>query len=374
MRRVLSVSLLASVLALTAPPRSAGAIEDLISPRSMAMGNSLRADATGALGPQLNPAGMAMKRGYSIELMYGFRVQDVGSNLNLSIVDSITSKVAAGVYYSFVWSRPKLHLIPNGGTTVVTPDVTREGHETGVALALPLGDKFGLGVTMKYLTVSTTATAQKGLADLKCATPLDGTDTVMGGKAYTCVLDDSSLAGNSIARGFSIDAGISARLGDKFQVGLVGYNLIPLRSVEAPIGMGLGLAFKPTPMFTIALDTVIQFNQWNDYSTSTPTMYGNRFVTGRLGGGIEWLIIGKVPLRLGYLWDSGPGKLSMGDPNKAAAVVDPAMPLIKGLASHYLSAGLGYQGQKFAVDVSYRQKFAYGNESILIAGVRVFLQ
>jgi hypothetical protein len=39
-----------------------------------------------------------------------------------------------------------------------------------------------------------------------------------------------------------------------------------------------------------------------------------------------------------------------------------------------VSGGLGYQGKRFGVDVSYRQKVSGGLESFVIGGVRVFLQ
>ena len=36
-----------------------------------------------------------------------------------------------------------------------------------------------------------------------------------------------------------------------------------------------------------------------------------------------------------------------------------------------LSLGLGFQTRSFAVDVSYRQKVANGNESLIVAGIRL---
>src|SRR4051794_34179774 len=90
------------------------AIEDLVTPRSLGMGNSLRADASGALGPLLNPGSMALTHTYTLEVMYGFRTPDTGSTIHLSIVDSVTSRLAAGVYYSYVHGTPRFALDPGG--------------------------------------------------------------------------------------------------------------------------------------------------------------------------------------------------------------------------------------------------------------------
>ena len=90
-------SLLAVLLVLAgAASRPAAAVEDMLTPRALGVGEALRGDATGALGPLLNPSGMALSKSYTIEAMYGFDVRSVGHDVHLSIVDSSTSKLAAG--------------------------------------------------------------------------------------------------------------------------------------------------------------------------------------------------------------------------------------------------------------------------------------
>ena len=301
----------------------ARAVEDFTTPRSLAMGEALRADASGSLGPLLNPAAMVFKRAYSLEAVYGFRVQDTGSNLLASIVDSVTSRVAAGLYYAYVHGSPHLSI---GGTAA---DVTREGHETGLSLALPIGEKFSFGVTTKYMHITTTA----ALPTFDPKTGMPGTQTV--------TLDSTTSA--AAADGFTMDVGAGLRLGESFNIGLVGYNLIPLRSREAPVGLGTGLAYKYLTVFTAALDLVVDFNKYKDRGT------GNDLVTVRLGGGLEYLAGGKVALRAGAFYDQGrPGA--------------------------FVSGGIAYVGTSFAIDLGYRQQAKGGVESTLIAGVRVFLE
>lgn len=320
--RPLSVAVALFSLSLLARP--AAAADDMLTPRSIAMGDSLRADASGALGPLLNPAGMTLRRSYTLEAMYGFRVQDTGSHLLASIVDSVTSRVSAGVYYAFIHSDPKLTLLPGGQTTA-----KREGNETGLALALPLGSWFAFGLTTKYIRFTTDA-PNPLFVDAK-ATPMQPERLVL----------DSTIS-TATANGFTMDTGVAFRVGDSFSAAVTGQNLIPLRSIEAPMALGSGLAYRYGNQLTLALDFVVNFNKYKNPD-------GSDLVSYKLGGGLEWLIANKVALRAGASWDSG----------------RPAT---------FVSAGLAYVHQSFAVDLSYRQQVQHGVDSYIIAGLRVFLQ
>jgi hypothetical protein len=346
MRRLSVVAGSLALVVVCAPARRAGAVEDLVTPRTLAMGNSLRAEASGALGPLLNPAGMALNKGYTIEAMYSFRPQDTGSQLLLTIVDSITSRVAAALYYEYIHGSPHFQLAPPGSNMQVYPmpgqtlppvadavqaDAGREGHETGLSLAVALGDRFSLGATLKYLHVATTATNP----------PFKGFETVQSWTLDTTTSD-------AAADGFSLDFGLSARITDALSAAVVGYNLIPLRSVEAPMAMAIALAYRPVSVLTIAYDTVIYFDKYHTPS-SDPTADSIRRTTVRTGGGLEWAIASKVPLRVGALYDNGrPGT--------------------------YISGGIGYLHQQFGIDFGFRQQVQHGNETILALGVRVFLE
>jgi hypothetical protein len=296
---------------------------DFVGPRAMAQGEAQRATATGASGPLLNPAGMSLMRQYSIEAAYGINIEQIGHHAHVSIVDSVTSRVAAGLFYTFIYSTPRLGFNWAGGV-VPSTQVTRTGHAAGLSLSLPLGDKFILGATVKYLHFDTTA-------------PLPP-PTVP-----TQITLDS-------VNGISFDVGLIIKLGDKFRIAAIGYNLWDHGSRESPLSLGLGLAVTPVPTLNISFDTVLNFTGFQSYSidmvTGKITLSARQ--TARLGPGIEWMIRGKVPLRAGVVYDSG-------------------------LPGTFLTAGLGYVSPAFGVDLSYRGKVQGGIENTLMLGIRLFV-
>ena len=327
----------AALAACSFAPRPASAFDDVLPARALAMGGASRATATGALGPLFNPAGMTVTRQYSIEAMYGFRVQDLGSTVHLSIADSVTSRVAAGIYYTFVYGTPKFTLgTPNG-----PGDVVRQGTETGLSLAMALGDWFSFGVTSKYVRISTEVTNPEGMKAVAAGeTP----------PPKTFVVDTSTAT--AVANGFTMDAGLLVRLGQSFRLGVEGHNLIPLRSFDAPIGMGVGLSYQYATALLVNADVKIDFDKYRQPGSTAADgghLLGNNRVTGRAGFGLEYVIRNIVPVRLGYAYDSGYG-------------------------ASYLSLGGGYLSSRFGIDLGYRQKVSTGLESTLMLGVRVFLQ
>src|SRR5512143_1494122 len=112
MRSFIPLAAIVSVVALATPAR---AQNDFVGTRAMGMGEAMRATATGASGPLLNPAAMSLNKGYVIEGQYGIRIEDLTHFVHLSIVDSITSRVAAGLFYSFLYGQPKLGFNWAGG-------------------------------------------------------------------------------------------------------------------------------------------------------------------------------------------------------------------------------------------------------------------
>jgi hypothetical protein len=320
MRSFISLATLALVVAAASPAR---AQSDFVGTRAMGMGEAQRATATGASGPLLNPAGMSLVRQYVIEGMYGIKVESVGHHANLTIVDSITSRIAAGLFYSYIYETPKLGFNWAGGL-IDSEKVTRTGHAAGLSLSVPLGDHFLLGVTAKYLHIDTTA-------------PLP-----MGTVPNHLTLDS--------VNGVTFDVGMIVRLGDKFNVGVIGYNLWDHGSRESPLSLGIGLAYVPLPTLSINFDTVINFTGYQNYRIDEMTgkVSLDQKTTARLGPGIEWVIGSKVPVRAGVVYDSG-------------------------LPATYLSVGLGYLSSAFGVDLSYRTKVQGGIENFLMFGLRIFI-
>ena len=158
MRSFIPVAAIVSIVAAAAPAR---AQNDFVGTRAMGMGEAQRANATGASGPLLNPAGMSLVRQYVIEGMYGIKIEDVGHNANLSVVDSITSRVAAGLFYDYIYETPQIGFNWAGGR-IDSEQISRTGHAAGLSLSLPLGDHFIIGATAKYLHLDTTAPLPMG--------------------------------------------------------------------------------------------------------------------------------------------------------------------------------------------------------------------
>ena len=150
--------------------------------------------------------------------------------------------------------------------------------------------------------------------------------------------------------GVTFDVGMIVKLGDRFNIGLVGYNLWDHGSRESPLSLGIGLAYVPVPTLSINFDTVINFTGYQDYQVDMMTgkVSLNQKTTARLGPGIEWVVSNKVPLRAGVVYDSG-------------------------LPATYLTFGIGYLSTAFGVDLSYRAKVQGGIENFLMLGLRIFI-
>ncbi len=295
--------------------------EDFPGARALGMGEAQRATATGAEAIMLNPAGMSLNKQYVIEAMYGIKIEDVGNNVHVSLADSVSSKVAAGLFYDYINEKPKIGFDWAGGT-VPSDTITRSGSVVGLSLSIPLGDYFLIGATAKYLHMSTVAPLPKGTVP-------------------------SSLTLDAV-NGVTFDVGLIVKLGTKFNIGVIGYNLWDHGSRETPLSLGGGLAYIPIPNLTINFDAVINFTGYQSYKydSTTGKVSLDQKTTGRLGPGLEWAIAQKVPVRIGLVWDSG-------------------------LPATYLTAGLGYMGQTFGIDLGYRAKVQGGIENFLMLGLRI---
>ena len=309
----------------TASSRRAAAQADFVGTRALGMGEALRANAAGAAGPLLNRAGMSLSKGYVIEASYGIRIEDLGHHAFVSVVDSVTARVAAGLFYEYIHANPKLGFNWAGGK-VTNAELTRQGHAAGLSLSMALADRFLLGATIKYLHFDTSAPLPAGT-----------------------VPDSLSL---DHLNGVTFDVGLLVKVHPKLNVALTGMNLWDHGSRETPASLGIGLAFIPIPSLSIDFDALVNFTGFKTpvYTDETKTVVKSFDfkATARLGPGAEWLIANKVPLRLGVVYDTG-------------------------LSATYLTAGTGYFGQTWAIDLSYRGKVSGGVENFLMLGVRIFI-
>jgi hypothetical protein len=263
-------------------------------PRALAMGGAGRGDARGDQGPRLNPSGMSLARLYTVEGGYEFITHDIGHLARVSVVDSTSgSNLAGGLYYSYRTASP-----------VSLPRLS--GHEAGLSFSYPFAERVLVGVSGKYLNVS-------------------------GG------FPEADGAANH--GGITADAGVTVRVASILTIGVVGYNLRDLSTVQAPLALGYGLALYPIPDLVVTVDGV------HDFTTSDHT----RGVQTTVGGGGEYVLQHKTVLRAGGGRD--------------------------GVTGHgYVCAGVAALSELGAVDVGFRQDVTGDRKLTFIAvGVRLFV-
>ncbi len=168
-------------------------------PRALALGAAVGI-ATGNEGIFLNPAGVSVRKRYSVEggVLVDRRGADTtGQFLVASVVDSITAPVTAAVSYARA----------------------QEGDFTGsvwhVAFSGPLLGQLHLGVAGKYL----------------------------------------DLSGPAPSQAVTVDAGIFWQVAEYASIGAAAYNLVPISNeLAAPMGFGGGVALGTDRGFQLTAD------------------------------------------------------------------------------------------------------------------------
>jgi hypothetical protein len=228
------------------------------STRAVGMADSLRGNAGGDTALSVNPSGMSLARTYVLEASYLHdRIGDgTAHNAHLSIVDSTSPfGVAGGVYYTYLNASPET---PPG----------RSGHEGGVALSFPIGERFFLGGTVKYLRLHT---------------------------------DDPLPAGTArVTSGFAFDVGATVRPVPTIGIGLAATNIADASFGDrTPRTIGGGVAVGATDDLLLAFDAVRDLGALEFW---------------RFGGGAEYLFAKRVGVRAGggYRGDTRSGLLSVG--------------------------------------------------------------
>jgi hypothetical protein len=219
-------SLVVPLLALLGGPPAAAA-QDLVGGRSMAMGGTLRAAPSADAALLLNPAGMSLGRFYAVNALYQFRASDSASLVNVSIVDSVTSRVAAGLFYSYGHASPACTLALGGGKTFALTE-TVNVHEAGIALSYPLANMLHLGVTTKYVRRSV--------------------DQPEGTPAETQEPSVSNV---------TLDVGAILKPISALSLAAVGYNLIPVEGSAYPREVGFGVSYALGTVFLAEFDAVL---------------------------------------------------------------------------------------------------------------------
>ncbi len=246
LRSLVSVPLL---VLFTGGMAQADSLNDSLGPRTVALGDSMRAEAVGALSTVLNPAGLALNRQLVFEASYGYQDTDKAKIGSVSACDS-TTPVPGCFYYHYRNSKPMLGDM----------SVTRRFHEAGVTAARALSPQILVGTNTRFFDLN------------------------------------SNAPGEEDQRGYAIDVGVIVQPANSIRVAGVGYNLIGTDSPQYPRGIGTGIVLRPGDgTLGLSLDAV-----WNlDRPDGEDT--------GRYGGGVEYLLaptpVAGYPLRVGGVYD-----------------------------------------------------------------------
>lgn len=253
---------------------------DLESARGLAMGTGARASSVGTSAIAYNPAGVALGKLYHIEGQVDYQAEINTVGLGASVVDSSTTIVGAGLSFR----------------GFLTGKDGAEGLDGKLVLALPIGDRFAVGLAGRYVQLTR--------------------DTEI-----TSIEPDGSMHRKefeqSLLNGFTMDASVLVNPVDGLMVEAVAQNFIDMDSAYAPVLIGGSVSFGTKDIFVVGGDVLA------DLST---------FETAKLltGLGLEVLAAGIVPLRLGYQYDTG-------------------------RVQHSLSAGVGYIDKQLGLDLSLDQ-------------------
>ena len=85
----------------------ADSLNDFFGPREISVGESMRADATGARATTLNPAGLGLNSQLVFQGAYGFRPDDSATAIAASACDS-TVPVPGCFYYNYFDAEPEV--------------------------------------------------------------------------------------------------------------------------------------------------------------------------------------------------------------------------------------------------------------------------
>ncbi len=204
--------------ALAAEPVRSGGIPDLTGPRSLALSAAVGV-ASGNDGIYVNPGALAARKRYSAEagLLVERRGADTANRFfGGSVVDSLSSPVAAGVAYTRA------------------QEGAYEGNAWNLVVAGPIHEKLFLGVSGKWLSA-------RGDKNVSAATG---------------------------------DAGLFWQVSDWVSVGAAGYNLVPINNAEvAPMGAGAGIAVGNDRTVQVTAD-------WRTDLDRVPGKKANRYAAG----------------------------------------------------------------------------------------------
>lgn len=273
------------------------------SARGMALGTGARAAAASTQAQADNPANLVLGGLYHLESFVGYDPTFKRIGWGGSVVDSITGRLAAGA------SARMLFGDNDAGDN--------KGWEAKVGLGFPIIDMLAVGISGRYSNLR--------IADTH-AQP-----------------DRPPVAGQPVdqefrLKHFTLDVAATLRPIPGLYIAGLAYNLVDTKSKLAPMTVGGSVAFT-TGMLTVGGDALVDLNRHDMFPGPRLTV----------GGGLEYLASGFVPLRVGYAYDQG-------------------------RKQSYVTGGLGYVDPRFSLQVSLRQSVTRGSETSLFFAAAVFVQ
>lgn len=247
--RLVSGSLILGLGLMSSAHAEGDALVDMLGPREIAVGEALRAGATGATAIGMNPAGLPLNRELVFEGGYGYRMSDSASLLGISACDS-TNAAPGCFYYNYAGASPDLSGMEGH----------RRTHQAGAAFGYPISPRVAVGSTVKYFNFK----------------------------------DEAMPTAND--SGWSWDVGTTLRLSQLFNLGIAGYNLVGADTPEYSRAVGAGILARPIPTLAVSFDA-----RWKLEDDDKSMRYG--------GGAELFLRNGSgqygFPLRIGALRDNG---------------------------------------------------------------------
>jgi len=306
MRAVLAALALCAMVAARAEAQSGDRIVPparIESPRGMALGTGARASAASSQAQADNVANLVLGGVYHVETFVGYDPTFKRVATGGAVVDSMTSRLAAGASTRFLFGSN------DAGKN--------EGWEGRVALAYPIADMLSIGVAGRYANLT--------IADQRAYPERP----VMSGQA-----PDQKFK----VKAFTMDAALTLRPVPGLAIAGLAYNIIDTDSPLAPMMVGGSVAFSSNGL-TLGADVLFDLNKHEQFEGPRPTA----------GGGLEYLVGGVAPVRVGYAYD-------------------------RGRAQNFVTAGLGYVDAQFGAQLSLRQRVGGKGETALFFGVQYFVQ
>jgi len=304
-------SLLLCVLCCVASGASVARAQDRVVPeariesvRGVALGTGARAGAVSTQAQAENPANLVGAGVYHLEAFMAYQPSFKRMGYGGAVVDSMTSRLAAGI-------SARALLGENGAGE-------NSGWEGRIGLGFPFADIFSLGVAGRYANY--TVSDQRAKPEHE---PVAGAEPDQTFKL----------------KAFTLDAAATLRLMDALSISALGYNLIDTSSPLAPLMAGGAASVRLGDSASLGGDLLVDMNTHKSFN-------GPKL---QLGGGLEFLASGVIPLRGGYLFDQG-------------------------RRQHAITGGLGFVDATFGLQVSLRQVVSGGNESTIMAALQYFVQ